>query len=98
MNAPERALSPARTPDARSPFLRLPRRPARRAPPPPRPPAARPPFMRLAALLAGIEPGMPPINIAVGEPQHPVPPFVGPTLARHTAAFARYPGNPGTAA
>jgi aspartate/methionine/tyrosine aminotransferase len=52
--------------------------------------------MRLADLLAGIEPGMPPINIAVGEPQHPVPPFVGPTLARHTAAFGRYPGNAGT--
>jgi len=57
---------------------------------------ARSPFMRLADLLAGIEPGMPVINISVGEPQHPVPPFVAPVLARHTAAFGRYPGNAGT--
>jgi len=52
--------------------------------------------MRLADLLAGIEPGMPAINIAVGEPQHPVPSFVAPVLAKHTAAFGRYPGNAGT--
>ena len=52
--------------------------------------------MRLADLLAGIEPGMPQINIAVGEPQHPVPAFVAPVLAQHTAAFGRYPGNAGT--
>src|SRR3954452_10501486 len=57
---------------------------------------ARSPLMRLADLLAGIEPGMPPINISVGEPQHPVPPFVAPVLARHTADFGRYPGNAGT--
>jgi aspartate/methionine/tyrosine aminotransferase len=63
---------------------------------PARAPDARSPFMRLADLLAGIEPGMPPINISVGEPQHPVPPFVAPVLAKHTAAFGRYPGNAGT--
>ncbi len=57
---------------------------------------ARSPFMRLADLLGGIEPGMPPINISVGEPQHPVPPFVAPVLAEQTAAFGRYPGNAGT--
>src|ERR1043166_570853 len=67
-----------------------------RAHSPARPPAARSPFTRGADLVAGIEPGMPPINIAVGEPQHPIPPFVGPTLAQHTAAFGRYPGNAGT--
>ena len=39
---------------------------------------------------------MPPINISVGEPQHPVPPFVAPILAKHTADFGRYPGNAGT--
>jgi aspartate/methionine/tyrosine aminotransferase len=59
-------------------------------------PDARSPFMRLADLLGDIKPGMPAINIAVGEPQHPVPPFVGPVLAEHTAAFGRYPGNAGT--
>ena len=58
-------------------------------------PDARSPFMRLADLLAGIEPGMPPINIAVGEPQHPIPPFVGPVLAEHLEQFGRYPGNAG---
>src|SRR4051794_3087499 len=57
---------------------------------------ARSPFVRLAELLAGIEPGQPAINIAVGEPQHPVPPFVGPVLAAHLADFGRYPANAGT--
>ena len=52
--------------------------------------------MRLADLLGDTQPGMPPINISVGEPQHPVPPFVAPILARHTADFGRYPGNAGT--
>src|SRR3954451_25478526 len=57
---------------------------------------ARSPFVRLAELLAGIEPGQPAINIAVGEPQHPVPPFVRPVLAAHLADFGRYPANAGT--
>src|SRR5947209_8120141 len=61
-----------------------------------RAPDARSPFMRLADLLGDIQPGMPPINISVGEPQHPVPSFVAPALARHTADFGRYPGNAGT--
>ena len=39
---------------------------------------------------------MPAINIAVGEPQHPIPPFVGPVLAAHLADFGRYPANAGT--
>src|SRR3954469_1529860 len=56
----------------------------------------RSPFMRLADLLADVPPGMPPINVSVGDPQHDVPPFVGPVLAAHTAAFGRYPGNAGT--
>ncbi len=38
----------------------------------------RSPFVRLTDLLAGTQPGKPVINLAVGEPQHPVPPFVGP--------------------
>src|SRR5437879_6971116 len=57
---------------------------------------ARSPFVRLAELLAGVEPGQPAINIAVGEPQHPIPPFVGPVLAAHLGDFGRYPANKGT--
>jgi succinyldiaminopimelate transaminase len=49
------------------------------------------PFTRLNTLLQGIEPGQPPILMHVGEPQHPVPGFVGEILARHTADFGRYP-------
>jgi len=56
---------------------------------------SRSPFVRLTELIAGIEPGKPPINVSVGEPQHPVPPFVGPTLAAHIADFGRYPANKG---
>ena len=56
----------------------------------------RSPFVRLAELLADVKPGQPPINISVGEPQHPVPPFVGPVLQAHIADFGRYPGNAGT--
>jgi N-succinyldiaminopimelate aminotransferase len=52
--------------------------------------------VRLNELLAPIAPGLPPINCAVGEPQHPVPPFVGPTLAANLADFGRYPANKGT--
>jgi aspartate/methionine/tyrosine aminotransferase len=62
------------------------------------PPAAvdsRSPFVRLTELIAGIEPGKPAINLSVGEPQHPIPPFVGPTLAEHLADFGRYPANKG---
>jgi aspartate/methionine/tyrosine aminotransferase len=55
----------------------------------------RSPFVRLTELIAGIEPGKPVINLSVGEPQHPVPHFVGPTLAAHLADFGRYPANKG---
>jgi N-succinyldiaminopimelate aminotransferase len=57
---------------------------------------ARSPFVRLAELLADVKPGQPAINLAVGEPQHPVPLFVGPVLAAHLADFGRYPANAGT--
>ena len=49
------------------------------------------PFTRLSKLLDGVPPGEPPIAMHVGEPQHPVPAFVGEILARHTADFGRYP-------
>src|ERR1700684_233254 len=51
----------------------------------------RSPFARLAELLAPHPPGKPLITLSLGEPQHPVPAFVGPVLAKHIADFGRYP-------
>jgi aspartate/methionine/tyrosine aminotransferase len=56
----------------------------------------RSPFVRLADLIAGVAPGQAPINLAVGEPRHPIPAFVEPTLQRHVARFGRYPMTRGT--
>jgi aspartate/methionine/tyrosine aminotransferase len=56
---------------------------------------SRSPFVRLTDLVAGIEPAMPVINLSVGEPQHPIPAFVGPTIAAHLNEFGRYPANKG---
>jgi len=56
----------------------------------------RSPFVRLNELIAGIEPGKPPINLSVGEPQHPIPAFVSPELSAHFNEFGRYPANKGT--
>jgi len=64
--------------------------------PPPARADARSPFVRLAELLADVTPGKPAINMSVGEPQHPIPPFVGPVLAAHLNDFGRYPANKGT--
>jgi aspartate/methionine/tyrosine aminotransferase len=57
----------------------------------PGPANERSPFARLTELLAPYQPGQPLINLSVGEPQHAVPDFVGPVLARHIADFGRYP-------
>src|SRR6476469_4899203 len=51
----------------------------------------RSPFARLTELLAPYQPGKPLITLSLGEPQHPVPGFVGPVLAQHIADFGRYP-------
>jgi len=56
---------------------------------------SRSPFVRLTELIAGIEPGKPAINLSVGEPQHPIPSFVGPTITAHLNEFGRYPANKG---
>src|ERR1700730_15893791 len=56
---------------------------------------SRSPFVRLRELLGDSAPGKPAISLAVGEPQHPVPSFVGPVLAAHIAEFGRYPINKG---
>jgi len=60
------------------------------------PAGGRSPFVRLTELIADLEPGKPPINLSVGEPQHPIPDFVGPRIAEHLADFGRYPANKGT--
>ena len=56
------------------------------------------PFRRLATLLEGVEPGEPPIDLSIGEPHHPMPPFVGERLAEAVAEFGRYPPIAGTPA
>jgi N-succinyldiaminopimelate aminotransferase len=71
--------------------------PAERVPPPSpvRPEQGRSPFVRLRELLGDAPPGKPAISLAVGEPQHAVPAFVGPVLAAHINEFGRYPLNKG---
>src|ERR1700704_5489393 len=51
----------------------------------------RSPFARLTELLAPYQPAKPLITLSLGEPQHPVPAFVGPVLAKHIGDFGRYP-------
>jgi N-succinyldiaminopimelate aminotransferase len=51
----------------------------------------RSPFARTTELLAPYKPAKPLITLSLGEPQHPVPDFVGPVLAKHIADFGRYP-------
>jgi aspartate/methionine/tyrosine aminotransferase len=55
----------------------------------------RSPFVRLRELIADMPPGRTAISLAVGEPQHPIPPFVGKIIADHVAEFGRYPANKG---
>jgi aspartate/methionine/tyrosine aminotransferase len=55
------------------------------------PESERSPFARLTELLAPYQPAKPLITLSLGEPQHPVPAFVGPVLAKHVADFGRYP-------
>jgi N-succinyldiaminopimelate aminotransferase len=62
---------------------------------PARAPSARSPFVRLRELLGDTPPGKPAISLAVGEPQHPIPAFVGPVIAAHVAEFGHYPMNRG---
>ncbi|RTL53953.1 MAG: aminotransferase class I/II-fold pyridoxal phosphate-dependent enzyme [Bradyrhizobiaceae bacterium] len=57
----------------------------------------RSPFARLTELLAPHQPGKSLINLSVGEPQHPIPAFVGEVLAKHVTAFGRYPISKGIA-
>ena len=65
------------------------------SPLPVRAPDSRSPFVRLRELLGDTQPGKPAISMAVGEPQHPIPPFVGPIIQKHLDEFGRYPMNKG---
>jgi aspartate/methionine/tyrosine aminotransferase len=65
------------------------------SPVPVRATGSRSPFVRLRELIDPFQPGMSPISLAVGEPQHPIPSFVGPVIAKHVAEFGRYPANKG---
>ena len=67
----------------------------RQSPPSPARADARSPFERLRELLGDTAPGKAAISLAVGEPQHAVPAFVGPVLAAHISEFGRYPINKG---
>jgi len=52
-------------------------------------------FPRLRRLLSGRAPGGPEIAMSLGEPQHPVPEFVGPIMLERSAALSKYPPNDG---
>lgn len=52
-------------------------------------------FPRLRRLLADVAPGGPEIAMSLGEPQHPVPDFVGPIMLEHSATLSKYPPNEG---
>jgi len=56
------------------------------------------PFPRLRALLDAHAPGEAPINLSIGEPQHPFPSFVMDAIAAHSGEFGRYPPMEGTSA
>jgi N-succinyldiaminopimelate aminotransferase len=80
-----------------APLLTMYRMPSESAPlpTPVRAPNTRSPFVRARELLGDTPPGKPAISLAVGEPQHPIPDFVGPIIAKHVAEFGRYPANKG---
>ncbi len=54
------------------------------------------PFQRLAELLGGESPGLDPIIMTIGEPQHAIPDFTAEVLAENMASFRRYPPIDGT--
>lgn len=49
------------------------------------------PFQRLAELLDGESPGLDPIIMTIGEPQHAIPAFTAEVLAENMDGFRRYP-------
>lgn len=53
-------------------------------------------FPRLRKLLDSHKPGAEPIAMTIGEPRHPMPPFVAEVMAANIGGFASYPPNDGT--
>ncbi|MGR3469275.1 MAG: aminotransferase class I/II-fold pyridoxal phosphate-dependent enzyme, partial [Shimia sp.] len=51
---------------------------------------------RLRALLDPHTPGKPPINMTIGEPKHPFPPFILDALREAEDGWGTYPNNTGT--
>ena len=51
------------------------------------------PFEKLRALLAGVTPpaGLAPVNLSIGEPQHPTPAFLKEAVSANLGGLARYP-------
>ena len=85
----------AETVMAGAPLFKMLRMIGQFSPSPARAPDARSPFVRLRELIGDAPPGQPAISMAVGEPQHPMPAFVGPVIAAHLDGFGRYPMNKG---
>ena len=52
-------------------------------------------FPRLRALLEPIAPGGAEVAMSLGEPRHPLPPFLAEELARHHDGYSKYPPNEG---
>ena len=53
-------------------------------------------FPRLRSLLDAHRPGGAPLAMTIGEPQHPYPDWVGPTIAAAAQGFGKYPVNEGS--
>ncbi len=54
------------------------------------------PFERLRRLFSGVEPGAPPINLGIGEPQHPTPAIITEAVQRAMPLLGKYPPTAGT--
>ena len=54
------------------------------------------PFARLRSLLDGIEPGLSPIDMTIGEPRHAMPELLRGALLEGFAGFSKYPPIGGT--
>lgn len=52
-------------------------------------------FPRLRRLLDGIPPGGEPLQLSIGEPRHPPPPFLEEVISEAIAGFSVYPPNEG---
>ncbi|MCX8508913.1 MAG: aminotransferase class I/II-fold pyridoxal phosphate-dependent enzyme [Rhodobacteraceae bacterium] len=52
-------------------------------------------FPRLRNLIDAYPPGGDPVAMTIGEPRHPMPPFLSEVLAAHSHEFALYPPNDG---